>query len=1318
MRRRELTLLLASLLLLASPLGAPAQGVQHWGFGHGSLATLQTNADGTRDLVVYEAPLRAKDGPWLVRWRSEKIANAQAAAWVACGDFKPQPVGKAYVVIATADAGGLSITAYEPPEVFANRPWAALPAKNRLIPAEKLGGTVEHIAAGNLYGNRGEADGLCVLIRSGEGETANWFVGQVRVPMDENGEAELTRREPLPVKADPSFVAGFAVGDFWGTGEDSICFPVGGDGTTQLKFLRWGREVSPGACFVKVVDDIAMDVPPLATGGICAADYLKDGFDAITLVPADPELPIEVRVAPAREPGKGREPGPFYNGHMPSRQAFPGFGGYQSIVSMHGRPEGLAKRKEGPLPIAGGPVFGYVRTTLDSMTRAKNVADERADAGIVCAHRINPWNVGEEAPHYGWPLQGEETSWQIVVKNNGKHEVPGGGKLRVWLCAESANADLTGAKPDLELLVEKISGEDPGKPDYKIFTVKGPWPWDLENCPGEKWKRLNLGTVGERWLIASLESPGDVNERDNRLEVPWHGLPYHPILRDWNNLRDTRVMVPGDPPGLEYLMRKTADAVNATWARAGGAWNDDAGIRIFLDGFDVGWPDDVPEKDKERTWRAFREKYEGLRQLESHWGGEWERLDWVGPEKPEDKKTVKDPSKATADELKEVAKLFHPLTGIDEGKLSPATTGLAQLGDGRPVQLTSRYWTADILTTGHRVAGVPAAEYARRYMQGVRGVKPPKWSEMAPDKVVVRVLDREGNPVSGASVTLWPYGKTAALRSGTTDSGGRWDTGHPFGPAARDAFDRKHWADGMQADPAEIVIVTMGFHSEAFVLGADDLGAHSRLALFLHSMIDPKEWVTDVRLNWHKSAPAPDFLVDAPVQGTMAELQVNGTPGRKYRLYRRWEPAWIRTLIGEYPTGDGKVVVPLELTAPDSWGKGRFRATYEVTCIGADGVESLPRFVSASAIQNALGLSLTASDKLSVAAGNGDADPFGFELKYPTTTLHRELLLSTFKEHSARKIVRSTLHPLRLFVALRASGELPAVCLDVLDSWQGGPYERRYDLGTANGKRGGPKEFRVRDPKQLGELNVGDICTWNTKSARVASMQRECVFLDAPIFDMDVDMVSVQMTRAPGRMGENSVARELRDPRSLMILPVGKEHLAIADTGNERIVIWDDTTKFVTYYGGERFRPCALGLDPRDSKVFFVVDRRADRKSFLLRLTFSGKTIERDHKWGVDVGDWNGEEQGLAVRRLYDELDRVQLAVTDAEKGRVLLFTVMPDHLVPNGVVRIVKGMHAGPLALQAPSDCIFVPGEKNAARLFLVDGKERVVEGGASDPK
>lgn len=1304
MRRRATTLA----FLLAATLSATAQGVQHWGFGHGSLAALEKNEDGSRDLVVYDAPLRAKDGPWLVRWRSEKIAGPQAAAWIACGDFRPRAVGKAYVVVATADGSGLTVTAYDPPEMFSARPWAALPAKSRTVPPEKLGGTVEHVAAGNLFGGRGDPDALCVLIRSGDGDKANWFVGTVRVPVDESGEAELTRREPLPVNADPSFVAGFAVGDFWGTGEDAVCFPVGGEAGTSLRFFRWGREVSPGACFVKVVDDAAPDVPFLCTSGICAGDFLKDGFDAIALLPADPALPLEVRVAPAREPGKGPDPGPFYDGRMPSRQAWPGAGGASSSVSMRVRPQGLDRRPEGPLPIAAGAVFGWVRGPVDGTTRAANVLDERPDAGISCARRATAYLPGADDGHFGWPAKGEETTWQIIVKNNGKLEVPGGGKLRVWLCASSPNADVAGAKPDAEILVERMAGSIGDKPDYKILTVKAPWPYALEDCPGGKWKRLNLAETGERWLVATLEVPGDPNERDNRIEVAWHALPYHPVLRDWKNLQDARPSVPGDPPGLEYLMRKTADAVSAIWARSGGAGNEDALVRVAFDGFDVGWPDDAAAKDRDAKWKALRERFEGVRQVEAHWGGEWERLDWKGPE------PVKPPAKPAVDELREVARLFHPLAGIDNGRLNAATTGIAATADGRPVQLASRYWRADISSTGHRVAGVPAAEYARRFLQGVRGAPLPAWTEMAPDKVVVRVLDRFGNPVPGATVALVPYGKASPLRSGTTDTTGRWDTGHPYEPSSTDTFGLKRWKNGLQADAGTIVTVAIGTHSEAHLLGSADAGAHGRLALFLHSMTDKAEWAADVRINWAPGALPPDFSVEAPVQGTMVELAIKGQPGSLFRVYRRWEPAWIRTPVGEFPASEGTALVPLDLAGPDSWGRGRTRATFEVTSVAPDGTETLPRTVTAAAVQNALSLSPFAQDRFAVASTPGEGEPFAMTLRNPSLGLDRELLASPFPAHAARRIVRSAAKPSRLFVTLRASGEEPPVALEILDASPGGAFERKYDLGQANAKRGSAKEFRVRDARQLGELNVGDVVTWNTKSARVASIQRECVFLDAPIFDMDVDMVTVRMTRAAGRLGDNAAARELREPRGMLVLPLPKEVLLIADPGANRIVAWDETTKLITTYGGEKLRPCAMGVDPRDPKVFFVVDRRADRRSHVLRLTFNGKGFERDHNWNVEVGDWGGEEQGLAVRKLGDELDRVQLALTDGEKGRVLLFTVMPDRLVPDGVIRAVSGPHAGPAALQAPGDCVFVPAEKGPARIFVVDGKDRVVEAGA----
>ncbi|NUN50117.1 MAG: hypothetical protein HUU15_14920, partial [Candidatus Brocadiae bacterium] len=80
----------AALALLLLPLASivRADGPQHWGFGQGYLAGLVTREDGSRDLVVWSGPARARDARWLVRWRHEKIAGPQQSAWLAVGDFR------------------------------------------------------------------------------------------------------------------------------------------------------------------------------------------------------------------------------------------------------------------------------------------------------------------------------------------------------------------------------------------------------------------------------------------------------------------------------------------------------------------------------------------------------------------------------------------------------------------------------------------------------------------------------------------------------------------------------------------------------------------------------------------------------------------------------------------------------------------------------------------------------------------------------------------------------------------------------------------------------------------------------------------------------------------------------------------------------------------------------------------------------------------------------------------------------------------------------------------------------------------------------
>jgi hypothetical protein len=1281
------TLLAAALLAIPAAAGGP----QHYGFGQGYLASLETRDDGGADLVVCAAPLRAKDGPWLARWRFDGIVSPgeTKTSWVAVGDFAPKTHGKA--LLALVELGqGLDVTLFDPPESFSTRAWKTLPAKSRTIPAEALKGVPLYVAAGNLLAS--ESDRLVVLAKTSDAADAQLRIVWVTAPAREDVAAEVVGMEPLPLGIPAANVTGFAVGDFWGTGQDAICVAETAEGRTVLHFLRWGAEVSPAACFVKVCDDAARDVPPLAPGGLCAGDFVRDGFDALFLVPAEEAAPAQVRVAPRREAGEKQDLGPLYTGRALSRQPLPGFAGASSALAMSASPQALAGR--GRVSIGAGPVFGMVKGDLTKEGRAAQAVSELPDAEIAFVHRTPECSL-EGAPGFGWPAKNEPVTWTVWLKNNGGKEIEAHSVLRVWVCSPVPNPDtLPGAKPDREIRVpEEIRPWDAEKFRYVDAKIESAWPYALEECPGGKWKRLDLGTTGERWLVIVLSAPGDTNERNNRIEIPWHGVAFRPLLRSTKPCPDRKANVSGDPPSLDYLAWKLADALTCMWERGGTAANEDPQVAVYYGGFEPGWPDDLKEPEKTARWKALRARWELVRQLDGWWseGQNWERFGWADG----------------SGELLETAKLLHPVGDLAAYAVSPVSTSLVTTGDLKPVSMSTTCWGPDIRATGHAVFGLPAAECARRFLRGTRGVKFENWWETAPEKVFVRVLDRTGCAVKGATVTLTPYGKGAPLKSGLTDELGLFDSGHPFAaPVSTDTFGRKHWNGGLNSATSIVITVSIGAHHESTILGLYDPAPHGRLALFYHSMVHETGWHYDVRLNWIAGAPPPDFTVDSAVQGSMVELSAAGPPGSTFRVYRRWTPSYLRTFLGEYPTG-GLLTLPLDLSARDSWGKDRTRALYEVTRMTPSG-ESSPRSISAVAVQRALGLSLYDDRRLLVANANA-ADPYG--LLFGSVVHERELVAHPRPGHAARRFVRSKNKPSRVFVTLASSDADPDRLFEILDTPQGGIAAQNDDLGSLTTKRSSTKTFRCRDEAQLGELNPGDQITCGGKTARVVSIKPGPeVTVDKPIFDPDVDTVTMTFQRRAGLAGTNYNLRELNAPRGMCTVKAGDaEFIVICDTGNGRLVVWDATTKYLTGYGGENFRPCGVGNDPRDARQFFVVDRRTDRKSHLLRFTFNGRALERDHTWNLDVGDWNGEEQGISVTPTGDEYDRVRLAVTDGEKGRVLTFIVTPDRLIRDPDATEVTGPHSGPGTLVAPLDCLFVP-EGKTARLFAVDARDRIV--------
>jgi hypothetical protein len=1033
----------------------------------------------------------------------------------------------------------------------------------------------------------------------------------------------------------------------------------------------------------------------------------------LTLVPSDPAAPIQVRAAPARTAAEAHDPGPVYNGRALSRQWLPGAGGASSKITMlarFGDPDmDFAKTRAKRYPrrqivgIGAGQLFGYIRTDLTTAVRNSNEIDTQPDAEIAFCHRFPQYSLTAGAPNYGWPAFGEEMGYEINVKNNGTMPIPAGkATLRVWINTPFRNADTndaSAASPSFTIPIDQeIPPFDPDHPTYIVKRVTTKWPYKLiPSGPGATWKKLNLADVGERWLVAVLDVEGGDNLRNNRFEAALHAHTLHPIWRSNHSLADRMPTVYGDPPSKENLSCKLADALTCMWERSGTAANEDVPQRVFFDGYEVGWPGDLPEPAKSEKWRAVQDKYEGWRELDAWYGEnqEWERFNWPDG----------------GAELHEAGHLFHPLGDLYQYAVSPTTTGTASMADGTPAQIATYCWGPDSYSTGHAMIGPAACEMMRRYVAGGRGGAPEQWWEMSPEKIWIRVLDRNGKPVRNAKVALWPLGTHKPYSQGVTGKDGRWDTGLPKGAPRIDRFGVKHY--DRIGDEMSFVVTTAirGYQDEA-ILGQETLASHGRYTILYHSFLDPKGWTWDLKTNYAADAAKPAFRVDAAVQGSMAELGVSGKPGATYRVYRRWEPAYIRTLAETYKAKAAALKIPMDMAAADSHRKGRFRAIYEVTQITGKR-ESLPRTVQLTGLNNALGVTATVGGRLVVAANSGIANPWG--IVFQGTTPYQELLYHYRFGHTANKIAPSLLTPGRYYATLSASDMQPDYRFDVIDPPKGdGGYDVRNDLGSfdaasADGTtitlyKPGDIVERVHRPSVQEAVHPGDGVTGPLGDATVTAIDGAVITTDKPIFAAGAERPAFSAVRLAGRPGDRAELRELKDARGLAVVTVGgKEYVVIADTGNSRVIVWDSDTGYITHLDMPGGAPVAVATDkPTNGKGdvwMYVLDRRADGKSQLHRLAFDGRTLAEAPGWpvSVDVSDSPGEI-GLAV-------SGDGLAITDASKGRILEYAMSQSGVKLTATYVKPIDTFAGPAALVKPTDVAYV-----GKALYSVDGENRLV--------
>lgn len=1257
-----------------------AAGPQHYGFGMSYLAAVERVGGGTR-LAVYEGPLRAKPASWIPRWldRSATFGSVMDGG-IAIGNFWPGSFAKEYLVALSSGSGQLTARVLPPPECFSTAPWTVSSAAT--LPATT--GTALACAAGDLRGTG--KDQLLLLVQDGSSTKIAIFTAPSSATA-----TNWTLASQATLPGVTGSVLGFACGDFWDENKDCIALATSIGGATRLTFYSY---TSSSSSFSLITTDAAADLPVIAQNGLVAADYVKDGFDVLTMIPADSAADVQFRVAPLK-PGGAVNPGPTYDGKALSRQWLPGAGGLSSKVVMTGT---LGAAADSRVAFAAGRIFGYITTDLNSQFSLNT----SRDAEIAFTHRTP---VKGDRPPYGWPNTGEQVTYEINLKNNGSDTVPAGSAVvKVWINTPYRNADTDPAtcdSPDLTLPVSSaIPAFDSNNlaASYVKLTAATPWPYGLTPVAATgNWMKCNFEQVGERWLVVSLDCQGDTNARNNRYEAALNGLTLHPIFRNNASLADRGPTVQGDPCSKEYLSRKLADSVLCIFERSGTTTNEDVLQRPFFDGYELGWPDDLAEPQRSQKWAEIQDDYEGWRELDGWWGiyQGWERFNWGDG----------------GAELHETAHLFQNLGDLYQYYAFPVWTGAARMADGAPVQLMTYAWGPDSFGTGHAMLGLPLCELVKPTI-GARNTTIEAWWQLVPDNVFVRVLDRDGSPVAGAQVTLTPYRSTSQPVSGTTGADGRWDTGLPSVGFTTDDYGRRHYADDFLNNDL-VATVRIGSYQDCAIVGAEDVCAYGHIAGMYRSFVNPNEWTWDFRTNYKSAAPEPAFVIEGAVKGSSVQLGITGAADAVYRLYRRWEPAYVRTFVGSYAASGTKLTVSQDMAAADSHRSGRFRAIYEVTEVTAGG-ESLPRVISVTGLNTGRGVSTRSDRKLLVAANSGIANPFC--ILFEGVTPYQEFFYHFRFGHTANKVVESVTTPGKYYATLSFSDMTPEYRFDMVVPSDTG-YDVRNDIGgfqAISYTTASPYTIRLPNATTASSFKPGDGVSYGDTSAIVQSISGDTLTLSAAIFPAGLGSPWFSGSRLAGRPGNNAALRELSNPRGLAVIEQnGKEYVVIADTDNRRVVVWDDATGYIAHWqaADTLAKPTAVAAHPLQKGKFFAIFRRTDYQSKLCLFTFNGTSVTLDSGYPVTVsaGHYTSVyEMGLAAA-LDPSSGGIVLAVTDATANKVVELRQSGSTWPVMATYTQATGTYAGSSALGRTSDVAYVQTGTGLS-LYAVDGTDRLV--------
>lgn len=1307
---------LAALLCGAGTgLAAPA----YYGFGYPHVIALEYQPalyTAQYALAAYDTPIRAKgNGEFLSRfiWQNLSFANVITGG-LAAGNFWPGNDTCEFLMIFRRYGAALSGEVYRAPGVYSTRNWDL--QSSWYFGAAPAGGSndIVCVAAGDVLSAYPGDELIIVQSVSDHYRTTPRHQLLVYSRPSATNQNNWTLRGTSTALPEPGMeVVGMAAGDFAWAGRAwlAIMYRSGAN-----KIVRYYDINSFPSFTAKGQDATAFDrVAPFSLAcGDYTKEYGREGQKYLTGVAWD---------------GSVYRPVVFSNLFRAVPQALPMMDGHFNY--------GAAVYTNAPIAVTAGRVFGYVtdRYDYDTQYRDPLQGPGRRDVGVawiarrpIYSKRRNPlppdWST-----HFGWPVPGEPITNTVVLENTGTAATtPDTLRVKAWFNTPYRNADTAPATmytPDTQFVINVAipTFVTPVATQYALYTALSygtNWPYQFDNFTPTR--RLILST--EYWNVVSIENLSDESadacERNNRHEMAVHAWTLHPVFYPKTALtNDYRPNVKNDPHSIIYILHKLNNAIQAMWERSGTSENDDIKIRVTLDGFEI---DDLNNTSRSWVFNGTNvwDYYEGCRGLDYNaaldtygqpfgvWPGHgvWQRFN----------------RDAEGDEGHETTHLFHQLGDLYQYQVYPKDGAGAVFANGRPLQI--RTWCAnpDVFSSEARMQFCKGTADLHRYAPGMRNMGHDNWGYASPATNIARILSRSGVPLAGATVKSYVLenSQTVLKNTVTTAGDGLADINWPPRPLSWSGTDsiygyRTYNGPGL----GRYIFLTLDLpgYSDGWVWRQNDREYmhSSNLSMPARAFVNPNWDIWDVPTLYEPSAPPYPHAAHIVVEGTSVRITTAAVPGNLYRVYRRNFPTYAFELV----TSTNAAATTLNLSPP--MGSGQNRAIFYLT-EEAGGIESNPRVFQIVATSGARAITARDSTTLFLTLNAGTADPI--MTICDGSEPFAEVATHWFFGHQPIKAqpASSGAHVLMTISSYSEWGIPPVYVTWVprMSEFTYGTYDVNGNFaGGVNGTFDGAAQQLLTDPGNnfiSKNVNVGDeVGVGNARTSIVEIVSATQVRLAAQVVPGG-GTANYSVYRTMGREGSGTTNRMV----SRYVRGIGRVHdtdgtpyVGIADMGNNRVLVWEEGTKYRAHYSAAGFAPTDVDPDPFITGVFYVVSRGTDKK--LYRFSFNGSAVTLMTNWSVsalatDNASSSARQCGLAV--LPRPGGARMVALSDYGNNRVLVYeltsadTLTLTHTISAPLPPYIAASLAQPLDVEFLHDTA-----RGTARLFAVANGNRVVK-------